>query len=424
MRSYALIAFILIASVAFHAQGPAKSPTANQTPSSSSATRTFSSDVGFDISYPSDWTIVDMTPALPMVKSKIEGEEATTKEKSHTSCVQIFFNAKSGEPASVFIAVGATKGCLGAEPDLNAYALGTMSTLKEKYQLTETEYGTFTLKKTVFWVMRTKAAKIDHPDAVETIEYLGAVLPKGIVLWSAHCKNETAKAEFEHAHLRFPDGSDTAMIPAEAFRAIKTATKTLPDTKSEGTTQSATFTSDQGFSYSYPANWEVADSKPILPIAQMKAEEQATNKVEKTAASCMQVALLLQHGSPRSVILTLALEYSCLGETMKQGDLAALGSGIAESVGKNVNVKDPAYGAYKLGSHDFWIERAQANPKDHPERSFTLEVTCTILKKAMVCWMGFANDKDALDTFEGGRTGLEGEPPVPLVPPSAFKERK
>lgn len=221
VRYVALFIYVLIATVALHAQVPVESPATDHTPSSLSAIRVFSSDVGFDISYPSNWTIIDLSPTLPMIQMKLKGDAKTEAEKSRASCVQFFFSAKSGVPASTFLAVGEKRECIGTEPNLNSYALGTMTSLKKKYLLSQTEYGAFTLTKTVFWIMRTKAAKIDHPDDVETIEYLGAVLPKGVVLWSCHCKDEKAKTEFEHAHLRFADGSDTEMIPVGAFHSIK-----------------------------------------------------------------------------------------------------------------------------------------------------------------------------------------------------------
>lgn len=225
VRSYALLASVLIATDAVYAQALGGPQVTGPTPPSLAATKIFSSDVGFEITYPSNWQLVDLSPTMPMIQKKVEGDAKTEVEKIRASCVQFFFSAKSGTPASTFLAVGETKDCLGSEPNLNAYALGTMTTLKKKYLLSETEYGAITLKKTMFWVMRTKAAKFDHPDDVETIEYLGAVLPRGIVLWSCHCKDGKATAEFEHAHLRFADGSDTEMIPADAFHSIKTIGK-------------------------------------------------------------------------------------------------------------------------------------------------------------------------------------------------------
>jgi hypothetical protein len=52
-------------------------------------------------------------------------------------------------------------------------------------------------------------------------EQVITILPKGLILWSAHCRDEQAQTEFEHTHLHLANGGDSEMIPANAFREIK-----------------------------------------------------------------------------------------------------------------------------------------------------------------------------------------------------------
>ena len=66
---------------------------------------------------------------------------------------------------------------------------------------------------------------------------------------------------------------------------------------------------------------------------------------------------------------------------------------------------------------------ALGTPKGHPEISYTVEITCGLLKKAAVCWMAMAADDTALHTFERGVVTLDGESPVALVPPTAFDKK-
>lgn len=174
--------------------------------------------MGFVLTYPSEWTVTDLNPAVPVIKTKIEDEAKTEDDKRRASCLQFLFSAKLGDSKSTFITIGEATECTGSQPNLGSFALGTMTSLKKKYLLSETEYGAYSIKGIVFWTMRTKAAKIDHPDEVQTIEYVGAALPKGVVFWSAHCSSEKAQGEFEHAHLRFDNGGDTEMVPTNAFR--------------------------------------------------------------------------------------------------------------------------------------------------------------------------------------------------------------
>jgi hypothetical protein len=54
---------------------------------------------------------------------------------------------------------------------------------------------------------------------------------------------------------------------------------------------------------------------------------------------------------------------------------------------------------------------------------FTIEITCTVLKKAAVCWMAMAADDAGLKTFEHGMVSLDGEAPVALVPTTAFDKK-
>jgi hypothetical protein len=84
-------------------------------------------------------------------------------------------------------------------------------------------------------------------------------------------------------------------------------------------------------------------------------------------------------------------------------------------------MKNPTYAAYKLGSHDFWIERSQGNPPGKPEIPFSIEITCSMLKKGLACWLAMARTPDAIASFESAKLSLEGESPTALVPPTAFK---
>ena len=180
------------------------------------------------------------------------------------------------------------------------------------------------------------------------------------------------------------------------------------------------FKSEGDFSFSYPADWEVLDMRPMLPVQRLKAEQEAKSEMERKGVGCADVQLTIRHGDPASVILIMFLEYKCLGLDLKESDLGATGMGIANGLTKSFDVKDPQYGAYRLGNHAFWIERADGSPVDHPEHGYKLETTCTLLKKGLACWLAMAGTPDAITTFESSKVSLEGDSPAPLVPKSAF----
>ncbi len=165
-----------------------------------------------------------------------------------------------------------------------------------------------------------------------------------------------------------------------------------------------------------PGDWEVVDSQATLPIAKQQADQNAATEAEKKGLACVELALTARHGDPASVIVEVALPFACFGQEMSENDLPGFASGASEGLKQSFDFGEPVYGTYSLGSHSMWIERAKGAPKGHPEIPYTVEITCSLLKKAAVCWMTMAADDGALKTFEYGAVTLDGEPPIPLVP--------
>lgn len=221
MKKLHLFPVLILVAAALHAQTPSQTPLTQQTPASLSATRIFSSGWNFDLVYPSDWNVQDLKPILPLMKLESE---------TRKNCAQRLFNAKLGVPASDFSIVGQTIECLGHELKLSDLALGTMTALNKEFHLSNTEYGAYSIGSLSFWVMRTRAAKIDHPDDVIILEKVITVLPKGVIYLSAFCKDEMAQKEFEHSHFHLANGDDSELIPADAFQGAA-ASMAIPQEK-------------------------------------------------------------------------------------------------------------------------------------------------------------------------------------------------
>jgi hypothetical protein len=181
-----------------------------------------------------------------------------------------------------------------------------------------------------------------------------------------------------------------------------------------------THTDPLGFSYSLPADWELLDMQPAIPAIRQQFEKDATTQSEKKGLECVQITFTARHGDPPSAILAVTLPFDCLGMTMKDSDLPAFGMGTAEGLKKSWTIADPHYGAYTLGTHSMWIERATGSPIDHPEVQRTLEVVCGLLKKGAVCWMAFAADDASLKLFEQSPVTIENSDATALVPANAF----
>ncbi len=181
--------------------------------------------------------------------------------------------------------------------------------------------------------------------------------------------------------------------------------------------------SDLGFSYSVPSDWEAVDARTTLPGVQEQVTKNAATEEEKKGIACVQIALTARHGEPASVMVVMALPFDCFGQVMTDKDLPGFAEGASEGLKSSFDFSDPVFGSYSLGSHSMWIERAKGNPKDHPELKYTVEITCSLLKKSAVCWMAMAANEAALRTFENGAVALDGDAQPALVPVSSFDKK-
>jgi hypothetical protein len=184
-----------------------------------------------------------------------------------------------------------------------------------------------------------------------------------------------------------------------------------------------TFTNLLGFSYSLPADWEVNSSETTLPQVKQKAAENATGEEEKKGVECVQIGLSARHGSPPSVITEMTLPFDCFGQQVSEDDLPGFANGAMENIRQNFIADPPVTGRYTLGTHNMWIQRMKGFPKGQPGSPFTVEIACTLVQKAAVCWMTMAADDASLAVFEHGAVTLDGEPPVALVPATAFQKQ-
>lgn len=178
-----------------------------------------------------------------------------------------------------------------------------------------------------------------------------------------------------------------------------------------------------GFTYSLPADWQIADIRQPSASAQAQMAENARSDEEKKGISCVQIALNAWHGDPPSAVVIVALPFDCFGQTMSEKDLPGFASGASEGIKSTFDITNPELGSYALGSHSVWIERAAGVLKTRPDSKYTIETVCAVLKKGAACWMAMAADESGLQTFEHGAVTLDGEAPVALVPADAFAKK-
>ena len=178
-----------------------------------------------------------------------------------------------------------------------------------------------------------------------------------------------------------------------------------------------------GFSYRLPSGWEAIDAQSSLPEVKQRQTANAKTDEEKKEIACIQIPLSAKKGAPPSFLAVMALPFDCFGQIMTEKDLPGFAEGASEGPRAIFDFSDPAYGNYSLGKHHMWVERAKGNPKGHPEMPYTLEIACSLLQKAAVCWMTVAGDDASLKEFEGDAVTLDGDFFAELIPATAFAKK-
>ncbi|HWG21030.1 MAG TPA: hypothetical protein VG225_10925 [Terracidiphilus sp.] len=177
---------------------------------------------------------------------------------------------------------------------------------------------------------------------------------------------------------------------------------------------------DLGFSFTVPADWTVVDTSAE---AREKARQRAGSEDARKGLGCVEMGATARHGSPPSVLTEVALPFDCYGQQMTSSDLPGFADDASTALQQNFDLREPVFGSYSLGTHAFWIERVDGTMKGKESLQYTVEIACSITKKAAACWMIMAADKDALAQFEHTAVTLDGEGPAPLVPASAFEKK-
>jgi hypothetical protein len=178
-----------------------------------------------------------------------------------------------------------------------------------------------------------------------------------------------------------------------------------------------------GFSYHLPSGWDAIDAQSTLPEVKARQTANAKTDEERKEIACIQIPLSARKGPPPSFLAAMALPFDCFGQIMTEKDLPGFAEGASEGPRAIFDFGEPTFGSYKLGAHSMWIERAKGNPKGHPEMSYTLEIACSLLKRAAVCWMTVAGDDASLKQFEGNAATLDGDFFSELVPATAFEKK-
>ena len=228
MKSGTLGLIFFIAAATVCAEPHAQFNDLDKSSSAAAPARRFSSEMGFELSYPMGWTNNDLGPLLPAAKLDLDKQSQDDPSRRSIQCSQNIFSARFGEPRSVFLAGAITTECMREKPDLDSFTARTMKALTTRYELSEMQDATYSVAGQTFWVMRSTGTLRPDRAIAETIEYVATVIPKGLVYWSVHSSNKQAQSDFDHTRLHLANGVDTELIPVGAFDSVTQQQPALP----------------------------------------------------------------------------------------------------------------------------------------------------------------------------------------------------
>jgi hypothetical protein len=403
-------------------QGGARSADAGQT-------HRFSSEMGFTLTYPAEWSTTDLGPMLPASKLALNPQFANDSYRRSIECTQKVFFARSGDPQSIFLGGVLTSECMGQKPDLDTFTSRTMNSLNGRYQLSETHYAAFTVQGQSFWALRTKAVDRKDASSVQTIEYLAAVLPKGLIYLSAQSKDARAQAGFEHARLHLDNNIETDLIPQGVFDAAPSGheefTKLAPQASTItfvnfDKTASHHFKSDLGFSYEIPTDFQIFDPLDWEAKHRLDANGQPVTTTVPEAKRRKTLVVARTEGQSRQVILT-SCTGPCLGPLQNATNLNLLLANDVLDLARKYALRNTRYGALTVGSHTFVVMRSAGSFKAQPwEPEKEMAVMITPVAGGVIEYFLLCKSRADLDALAATRIHFDDGAASELIPEEAF----
>lgn len=182
----------------------------------------YKSDLDFNYTYTSDWTVVDTKPIMPTVHMQTEDKATSDPEKQAAACVQIGLLLKRGTPGSVVMAMALPWDCLGKtykNSDLAGFGSGVAKGFVKSFDVENPLYGAYKLGKHDLWIERMEGTAKDHPDFHRTVEVACVLLKKGAVCMVGLVNGEADLKTFEQSSIALEGDAPAQLVPDNAFTA-------------------------------------------------------------------------------------------------------------------------------------------------------------------------------------------------------------
>lgn len=389
------------------------------------ASRTYSSELGFQLSYSADWAGNSLGPMLSADKISLDPQARTDPYRRSIECAQNLFSARTGEPRSTFLIGVIGSDCMGESPDLDTFGRRTLNTLSRRYQLSGVQFGAFLVQGQKFWILHATGVENSHPGQSETIEYLATILPRGLVYLAAHALTPQAQSSFDHARLHLSSGVDTELIPSGALNSKQPAAEDMARLGSASTSgglipydahASHHFDIGAGFTWEVPAEFNIYNTEKWL-----EAQQKEDPAVKPHQPGCHVERIIAGPEDGARLVIVTTFEQKCLSLKAVSEDLTLLLANDTINLQKKYVLHNPVYAEYTAGAHSFAVMRCTATNK---QRSFeadrSLALVLTPIPDGIAEFFLVGRSPAALDAIMATALKLDDGTQTTLVPASAM----
>jgi len=192
-----------------------------QTPDRNGKSRHFESGLGFTYDVPTDLAIISSKQFDQAIREKALQQATTGQETKSINCSQQLLAAENRDESKILQIVASPQGCAtGIVIETNLAQLGQYSSgeIAKRFGAAHPEYATFIVGKHLFWAMRSETTPAPPKNPNHEIALLITYTPTAVIECLISARTPEDLAALSATALKFDDGGETQLLPAEAFR--------------------------------------------------------------------------------------------------------------------------------------------------------------------------------------------------------------
>lgn len=177
----------------------------------------YSSDFGFQYTYPAGWTRVDTASMMPSIQMQQQARALTDKAKRAAACTHIGLLVTRSNPTMKIIIIELPYSCYGSsyqDSEVSTYGPGVLDGLGQQFDIgAPTSTTTYKLGKHSIWANRSHATLKQHPDQPYEMETVCTILSKAAVCWVAIAEQAQMLSVLEQGQVSLDGDPLVALVP-------------------------------------------------------------------------------------------------------------------------------------------------------------------------------------------------------------------